>query len=72
MPFNNLPWTAPLPCCQLIDLLKETGRMEKGKVRPTHERRGIGTDTRSISFDKECRRIDRQEIQEDRVIGRTI
>ena len=35
MPFNNLPWTDPLPCYQLIDLLKETGRWREGKVRPS-------------------------------------
>ena len=33
---------------KLIDLLNEPGRLEKGKVRPTHERRGIGTDTDRI------------------------
>jgi len=47
MPVNPSHWTDSRPCCELIDLLKETGGMEEGKVRPTHDQRGIGTDTRS-------------------------
>ena len=45
MPCQILPWTDPLPCCQLIDLLNETEGLEEGKVLPTHDQRSIGTDT---------------------------
>jgi hypothetical protein len=45
MPCMTLPRIEQWGSCQLIDLLKETEGLEKGKVLPTHERRGIGTDT---------------------------
>jgi hypothetical protein len=72
MPRKTSPRTVPLPYCQLIDLLKETEGLEKGKVLSTHERQGIGTDTRSISFDKGEGHSDDQEIHDDQVIGRTV
>ena len=59
MPCKTSPRTAPLPCCQLVDLLKgtgrvnETGRMREEKFLTTYEQRGIGTDTHSILFGQE-------------------
>jgi len=41
MPDTHLHRADSLPCCQLIDLLKETGGLEKGKALPTHEQHGI-------------------------------
>ena len=40
MPCKTSTRTDPLPCCQLIDLLKETGGLEK-EALPTHEQHGI-------------------------------
>ena len=72
MPFTHPYRTDSLSCCQLIDLLKETGRWREGKVLAAHEQRSIGTYTDCISFDKECWRIDSLEIEGDHVIGRMI
>ena len=50
MPFIPAHRTDRSPFYQLIDLLKETGKVEEGKFRSNHEGRSIGTDTDRISF----------------------
>jgi hypothetical protein len=72
MPRKTAHRTDAPKSCQLIDLLKETEGLEKVKVLPTHDRRGIGTDTRSISFVKGDWLIDGLVFHYERVIGRTI
>ena len=72
MPFNSTGRTDPLPCCQLIDLLKETEGLGKGRFSLLMTSEVSERIHDRISFVKGDGRIDAQEIQEDRVIGRTI
>jgi hypothetical protein len=72
MPYMTSPRTAPRPCCQLIDLLKETGRSEDGSFSLLMKGEVSERIHDRISFDKECWLIDEQEIQDNRVIGRTV
>ncbi len=52
MPRNASPGTDSPESDQLLDLLKETGGLAGREVAPTHERRGVGTDTRSYLISK--------------------
>ena len=71
MPFNSTDRTDPPHFCQLLDVLKETGRWRKGRFSlPMNSEVSERIHDR-ISFDKECWLIDGQEIQENRMIGMT-
>jgi len=72
MPYNPVHRTDPPLHYQLIDLLKETGKVEEAKFRFAHDSRSIWTDTDRISFTKWSWLNEEHDIQdywEDRMIG---
>lgn len=66
MPYNPAHRTDRPLCYQLIDLLKETGKVEEGNFRSNHECRSIGIDTYRISFAEGIWFFDEHDIQHDR------
>ena len=72
MPYNPAHRTDRPLCYQLIDLLKETRKVEEGKFRSNHGGRSIGIDTDRISFAEGIWLFDEHDIQddwEDSIIG---
>ncbi|GJL69521.1 MAG: hypothetical protein NPIRA06_21560 [Nitrospirales bacterium] len=71
MPYNPAHRIERLPYYQIIDLLKETGKVEEGKFR-SNLGRSIGIDTDCISFAEEIWLFNEHVIQDvwmDRIIG---